>query len=226
MTSLRSSFRYLAAVALMFCLPEFTSAQIPVQAGGVTGGANTFTGNQTVNSSTVTTVTNGTLNVIDNEVVQTRSTPATFYCPNANSAYCQIIFGQSSNAYDSLVISFVRYSPNNPTNNMTFSLFNGSTTALTIGGTSITTPLLATTTQTAIASATTIAPTNGLFHVTGTTAVVTMTPPYSSFTGCVNMIPDGAFTTTIAGNFALASTAVVNKQLQECYDGTKWYPSY
>jgi len=194
--------------------------------GGATLGTNSFTGNQTVNSSTVTTVTNGTLNVIDNEVLQTRSTPATFYCPNANSSYCQIIFGQSSNAYDSMVMSFVRYSPNNPTNNVTFGLFNSASIALTIGGAGITTPLLATTTQTAIASATTIAPTNGLFHVTGTIAIATITIPYASYTGCINIIPDGVFTTTTAGNIALASVAVVSKQLQLCYDGTKWYPSY
>jgi hypothetical protein len=42
------------------------------------------------------------------------------------------------------------------------------------------------------------------------------------------LIPTGIFTTTTAGNIALASTAVVNKALYMIYDPTtaKWYPSY
>jgi hypothetical protein len=84
---------------------------------------------------------------------------------------------------------------------------------------------------TAIASATTIAPTNGIVHVTGTTAIATITVPAvlsggGTFTGCLNLIPDGLWTTTTAGNIALASTAVVSRVLTVCYDGTKWYPSY
>ena len=79
---------------------------------------------------------------------------------------------------------------------------------------------------TAIASASTIAPTFYLTHITGTTAVANITVPYTGFTGCRKLIPDGAFTTTAAGNIGLATTAVVGKALEECYDGTKWYPSY
>jgi lysophospholipase L1-like esterase len=83
----------------------------------------------------------------------------------------------------------------------------------------------------AIAAAATIAPTNALTHITGTTAIDTITVPTvvvsgGSFRGCLTLIPDAAFTTTTAGNIAAASTAVVNKALEMCYDGTKWYPSY
>jgi hypothetical protein len=86
---------------------------------------------------------------------------------------------------------------------------------------------------TAIASATTIAPTgSGIFHVTGTTPIVTITPPFGCTTtgfGCtVTLIPDGLWTTTNAGNIAIATTAVVSKQLVMTYDpaAVKWYPSY
>jgi hypothetical protein len=80
----------------------------------------------------------------------------------------------------------------------------------------------------AIASAATIAPTSVIHHVTGTTAVVNITVPYTNFAGQVILIPDGAFTTTNAGNIAIASTAVVSKALIMTYDPVqaKWYPSY
>lgn len=82
----------------------------------------------------------------------------------------------------------------------------------------------------AIASATTIAPTNPVFHVTGTTDVVTITvPPACPATGCqIIIVPDGIFHTTNAGNVAIASTAVVSKALIMTYDpgSSKWYPSY
>ena len=80
-----------------------------------------------------------------------------------------------------------------------------------------------------IASASTIAPITGVFHVTGTAAITTITAPAgmsSTIGGCINLIPDGLWTTGTSGNIALASTAVVSKVLTMCYDGTKWYPSY
>ena len=81
---------------------------------------------------------------------------------------------------------------------------------------------------TAIASAATIAPTRGITHITGTAAVATITVPVSGFTGTITLIPDGAFTTTTAGNIALASTAIVNRMMRMTYDSgtSKWYPSY
>jgi hypothetical protein len=81
-----------------------------------------------------------------------------------------------------------------------------------------------------IASATTIAPTQQISFISGTTAIATITPPapIASGGGQITLIPTGAFTTTTAGNIALASTAVVNKTLTMTYDTTttKWYPSY
>jgi len=81
-----------------------------------------------------------------------------------------------------------------------------------------------------IASATTIAPTTAIVFISGTTAIATITPPapISSGGGSITLIPTGIFTTTTAGNIALASTAVVSKALVMTYDVTtaKWYPSY
>lgn len=84
---------------------------------------------------------------------------------------------------------------------------------------------------TAIASAATIAPTSAITHITGTTAIATITVPTvlsggGTFTGCVKLIPDALWTTVATGNIALASIPVVGRVLEECYDGTKWYPSY
>ena len=83
-----------------------------------------------------------------------------------------------------------------------------------------------------IASAATIDLTNKrIVFVSGTTNVVTITPP-TGFTGGsggqITIIPTGVFATTTAGNIALASTAVVNRALIMTYDSVtaKWYPSY
>lgn len=81
-----------------------------------------------------------------------------------------------------------------------------------------------------VASATTIAPTTQIFFVSGTTAIATITAPspISMGGGQLTLIPTGVFTTTTAGNIALASTAVVNKALIMTYDAAtaKFYPSY
>jgi hypothetical protein len=81
-----------------------------------------------------------------------------------------------------------------------------------------------------IASATTIAPTTKVVFISGTTAIATITAPspISTSGGRITLIPTGLFTTTTAGNIALASTAVVSKALIMTYDPTtaKWYPSY
>jgi hypothetical protein len=49
-----------------------------------------------------------------------------------------------------------------------------------------------------------------------------------TYSNRITLIPTGAFTTTVAGNIALISTAVVNRALTMTYDATtvKWYPSY
>lgn len=81
-----------------------------------------------------------------------------------------------------------------------------------------------------IASATTIAPTTQIAFVSGTTAIATITAPapISAGGGTITLIPTGIFTTTTAGNIALASIAVVGRALTMTYDvtTTKWYPSY
>jgi hypothetical protein len=81
-----------------------------------------------------------------------------------------------------------------------------------------------------IASAGTIAPTTRIVFISGTAAIATITAPapIASGGGQITLIPTGIFTTTTAGNIALATTAVVNKALTMTYDATttKWYPSY
>lgn len=83
-----------------------------------------------------------------------------------------------------------------------------------------------------IASASTIAPTDSVVRVTGTTTVSTITVPTNcavASTACqITIIPTGAFATNTAGNIGLASTAVVGKALIMTYAHTqaKWYPSY
>lgn len=77
-----------------------------------------------------------------------------------------------------------------------------------------------------VASATTIAPTAQITHISGTVTISTITIPFSGFEGCLQFIPTGLWTTTTGGNIALGSTAVVSRVLTECYDGTSWYPSY
>lgn len=84
----------------------------------------------------------------------------------------------------------------------------------------------------AIASNSTISPVAPVVHVTGTTTITTIVAP----TGCstagqactVTLIPDGLWGTTTGGNIAVASTAVVGKQLMMIYDPATslWYPSY
>jgi hypothetical protein len=80
---------------------------------------------------------------------------------------------------------------------------------------------------TTIASAATISIEGGgnIIYVSGVAAINTIVT-YTSFRGSITIIPTGIFTTTAAGNIALASTAVVGKALIMTYDGTKWYPSY
>lgn len=91
-------------------------------------------------------------------------------------------------------------------------------------------PVPSTTSAPTIASATTIAPTTPIAFISGTAAIATITPPSTlgSFGNRITLIPTGAFTTTTAGNIALASTAVVNRALIMTYDATalRWYPSY
>ena len=79
---------------------------------------------------------------------------------------------------------------------------------------------------TTVASASTIAITGSVFHVTGTTAIATISVPAgmsSSFGGCVSVVADGAWTTTTSGNISNAMTATAGQMYRACYDGVKWY---
>jgi hypothetical protein len=66
--------------------------------------------------------------------------------------------------------------------------------------------------------------------VSGTTNVVDILAPDLTATGGaqITLIPTGLWSTTDAGNIALATTAVVSKALTLTYDSAtaKWYPSY
>jgi hypothetical protein len=85
-------------------------------------------------------------------------------------------------------------------------------------------------TQSAVASATTIAPTAPIFHVTGTTTISTITAPAACTTtgyACrLTLIPDGLWAMDTSGNIATDVTAVVGNSVSLTYDpGTsKWYP--
>ncbi len=73
-----------------------------------------------------------------------------------------------------------------------------------------------------------ITPSGPLFHVTLANAITGFNIPVGFAFGSFTVIPDGAFTTTTAGNIALASTAVVGKPLTFTFDPAtaKFYPSY
>jgi len=79
-----------------------------------------------------------------------------------------------------------------------------------------------------IASATTIAPTYRIHHVTGTTAIVNITIPWEGFAGSVTLIADAIWTWTAAGNIAVLGTVTAaNGAVIFTYDPAtvKWYPS-
>lgn len=81
-----------------------------------------------------------------------------------------------------------------------------------------------------IAAASTIAPTSQFVVITGTTSVVTITPP-PNFTatngGCIKVLATGIFATTTAGNIFAITTTTANTFYDFCYftvSGTsKWY---
>lgn len=80
-----------------------------------------------------------------------------------------------------------------------------------------------------VASAGTIAVTTPIAFVSGVAAIANITAPASLTNGGqITLIPTGLFTTTAAGNIALASVAVVSKALIMTYSAAtvKWYPSY
>lgn len=81
--------------------------------------------------------------------------------------------------------------------------------------------------ESTLASATTLVPKTELVRVTGTAAIVNITPPPTTFSTLLYVIPTGIFTWTAAGNIGLAGTAVVGKLIVFAYSRSqnKWYPS-
>ena len=80
-----------------------------------------------------------------------------------------------------------------------------------------------------MAAAATIAPSTYLTVLSGTTAVVTITIPYTGFSGtlCIVWTDGSPGATTTAGNIALATTVVQYKAVLFTYDpvNAKWYPN-
>lgn len=87
----------------------------------------------------------------------------------------------------------------------------------------------------ALASAATIAPDSAIHHVTGTTAISTMTPPFTAFVGAVTLILDANCAFATGGNIdpaaveaanlaGVAAAAVSGKaKVTLTYDGSAWY---
>ena len=128
-------------------------------------------------------------------------------------------------------VSDVGYNANQvPLNQYLGSLAYQSAKNAAIESLSITQPISTPSFAPTIASATTIAPVNYITFISGTAAIVNITPTaiMANGGGKLILIPTGVFTTTTAGNIALASTAIVGRTMTMVYDSntTKWYPSY
>jgi hypothetical protein len=80
----------------------------------------------------------------------------------------------------------------------------------------------------AVASATNIVPSGKKFHITGTTSIAYIAPPYPTFSDTITVIPDGLWGMGTGNNIVSGSTAIVGKALNLTYDPatSKWYPSY
>jgi hypothetical protein len=79
-----------------------------------------------------------------------------------------------------------------------------------------------------VASATSIVASGRLFHVSGTTATQTITPPAGFVEGSITVIADGVWTWTAAGNILVAGTVTTaGGSVTFIYDRatSKWYPS-
>lgn len=81
---------------------------------------------------------------------------------------------------------------------------------------------------TAVVSAGTITILSPITHVTGTAAISTVTADFWSGNGEIELIPDGAWSMTTAGNIARSVAAEVGRVVKLKYDAStaKWYPSY
>lgn len=78
-----------------------------------------------------------------------------------------------------------------------------------------------------IASAATIAPLSTITHITGTTAIATITVPVGMVAGGkITLIFDAVDTWTAAGNIQVAGTnTTAGTTVEFTWDGSKWFPS-
>ena len=192
----------------------------------------------------------GTLNVFQVSNLSTLVLVNNIYVANSITTTNLVTAGITSNAsntifnFDTLTIPFINSTTLNvaSTSNLVTAEMQGSlgSTTLRLSGNVVVSNAL--TTQNlisnlvatgnvapTIASATTIAPTSLVSFVSGTTAIATITAPWPVSTGgTIMLIPTDLWTTTTAGNIALASTAVVFRTVHMTWDSgtSKWYPSY
>lgn len=79
-----------------------------------------------------------------------------------------------------------------------------------------------------LASSATITLTHPIHHVSGTTSITTIVPPYTGFLGRITLIADGAFTFTTTGTapnaISTVFTAVSGQALDIIHDGAAWFP--
>lgn len=74
-----------------------------------------------------------------------------------------------------------------------------------------------------LASAATIAPTDGIHPLTGTTPITTITVPSDFTSGTIIFIPNAAAVFNTGGNIGAALTATANVPVHATYDGTSWW---
>lgn len=78
-----------------------------------------------------------------------------------------------------------------------------------------------------LASAATIYPKTDLVNLTGSTAVATIVPPYTGFSGILILTPkDGTLGLLTTGNIAIAVTMALNRATVLIYSkkNAVWYP--
>lgn len=83
--------------------------------------------------------------------------------------------------------------------------------------------LYITKTGASLASAATIAPTDGIHPLTGTTPITTITVPSDFTSGTIIFIPNAAAVFNTGGNIGAAYTATANVPVHATYDGTSWW---
>lgn len=134
-------------------------------------------------------------------------------CNRAALPYVPLIVGGSIGLGGEVGTTYDCLGSSGTTNNGQFIQTNGSNSIVIKGAT--------------VASTATVAITGNYFVVSGTNTIATITVPAGWGLGqCIAIEPSGVFLTTTTGNISIASTAVVSKMLFECWNGTKWNPSY